>query len=261
MILRLRTLCTLLLIGPTLAMTADDIMTRVDQTETPTSQRADMTMILLDNRGNQRVRSIQSQRAEIDGVERSLMFFIEPADVRGTGFLMFDYEDADRDDDQWMLLPSLGKAKRIASSDKTGSFMGSDFSYADMSQRNLSEWTYTLLKEDSLNGVDVWVIESIPVSQDVIDKTGYVRSIIYVRQDTYQVTRGISYLEKSGEVKLMNVSEFTEIDGYSLATETQMVTQKNGKTVHRTLMKLDIQAVDFDFDPDNFTLNRLEQGL
>lgn len=256
-----RIACLLVLTSPAFALTADEIMARVDQVAAPKSQRADMTMILLDSRGNQRVRAMQSQQADIDGIDRSLMFFVEPADVRGTGFLMFDYEDADQDDDQWMLLPSLGKAKRIASSDKTGAFMGSDFSYADMSQRNLSEWTYRLLKEDTVNGVDVWVIESIPVNQAVIDKTGYVRSIAYVRQDTFQVTRGISYLEKSGEVKLMNVAEFTDIDGYTLPTETQMVTQKNGNTVHRTLMKLDVQAVDFEVDPDNFTLNRLEQGL
>lgn len=250
-----------LLTGPVLAMTADDIMAQVDQIDDPDSLRADMTMVLLDSRGNQRVRTMQSLQANIDGVDKTLMFFLEPGDVRGTGFLMYDYAAADQDDDQWMYLPSLNKAKRIASGDKTGSFMGSDFSYADMSKRNLSEWTYTLLKEDTVNGVDVWVIESIPVSQAVIDKTGYVRSIAYVRQDNYHVIRGISYLEKEGEVKLMNVSAYTEKQGYWLATETQMITRKNGNTVHRTLMKLDINAIDFDADPAEFTLNRLEQGL
>jgi hypothetical protein len=246
---------------PTFAMTADEIMQQVDQIAEPQSMKSNMTMVLVDNKGKQRVRSMQSVSADIDGVDKSLMFFLEPSDVKGTGFLMFDYEAADADDDQWMLLPSLGKAKRIASGDKTGSFMGSDFTYADMSKRNLEEWTYELVKEDDINGVKVWVIESTPVSDAVIEKTGYTKSIAYVRQDNFHVTRGISYLQKKGEVKLMNIANFVEIGGYWIATETQMVSQKNGQTVHRTLMKMDNIDVDFDVNPNDFTLTRLEQGL
>lgn len=245
----------------TFSMTADEIMQQVDQVASPNSMKSNMTMVLVDNKGKKRVRSMQSVSTKIDGIDKSLMFFLEPSDVKGTGFLMFDYEDASSDDDQWMFLPSLKKAKRIASGDKTGSFMGSDFSYADMSKRNLEEWTYKILKEDSVNGADVWVIESLPVSQEVTDKTGYVRSIAYVRKDNYQVIRGISYLEKKGEVKLMNVGKHTEIDGYWIGTETQMITQKNGKTIHRTLMKVDNIEVDFDANENDFTLSRLEQGL
>lgn len=246
---------------PAMAMTADEIMAQVDQIAEPASMKSNMTMVLVDSRGNQRVRSMQMTSADVDGVDKSLMFFLEPNDVKGTGFLMFDYEAAEQDDDQWMFLPSLGKAKRIASSDKTGSFMGSDFSYSDMSKRNLSEWTYKIVKEDNVNGADVWVIESLPVDESVTEKTGYVRSIAYVRKDNYHVIRGISYLEKKGEVKLMNVSDHIETNGYWINTETQMVTQKNGQTVHRTLMKLDNIEVDFDADVNEFTLNRLEQGL
>jgi len=246
---------------PAMAMTAEQIMQKVDQIKEPASMKANMTMVLVDSKGKQRVRSMQSISADIDGVDKSLMFFLEPSDVKGTGFLMFDYAAAEQDDDQWMFLPSLKKAKRIASGDKTGSFMGSDFSYSDMSKRNLDEWTYKLLKEDDLNGVKVWVIESTPVNDAVIEKTGYTKSIAYVRQDNFHVTRGISYLQKKGEVKLMNIGSFVEIGDYWLATETQMVSQKNGQTVHRTLMKIENIEVDIDASADDFTLTRLEQGL
>ncbi len=246
---------------PALAMTAEEIMQHVDQVPEPESVKSSMSMVLVDNKGKKRVRTMQSLRAEIDGTSKSLMFFLEPNDVKGTGFLMFDYETAEQDDDQWMFLPSLKKAKRIASGDKTGSFMGSDFSYADMSKRNLEEWTFKILKEGSVNGTDVWVIESVPANQDVIEKTGYVRSIAFVRKDNFHVVRGINYLKKKGEVKLMNIAKHTEIGGYWIGTETQMITQKYGKTVHRTLMKIDVQDVDFDADAAQFTLNRLEQGL
>ncbi len=246
---------------PALAMTADEIMRKVDAVKEPESMTANMTMILVDSKGKQRVRSMQSTSTTIDGIDKSLMFFLEPKDVKGTGFLMFDYEAAEQDDDQWMFLPSLNKAKRIASGDKTGSFMGSDFTYADMTKRNLEEWTYKILKEDEIKGVKVWVMESIPVNDEVIKKTGYIRSIAYIRKDNFHVTRGISYLQKKGAVKLMNVAKHTEINGYWLPTETQMISQKNGKTVHRTLMRMSDIKVDFDADADDFTLNRLEQGL
>ena len=111
---------------PALAMTAEEIMQHVDQVPEPESVKSSMSMVLVDNKGKKRVRTMQSLRAEIDGTSKSLMFFLEPNDVKGTGFLMFDYEAAEQDDDQWMFLPSLKKAKRIASGDKTGSFMGSD---------------------------------------------------------------------------------------------------------------------------------------
>jgi len=246
---------------PVFAMTADEIMAKVDAVKEPESMKANMTMVLVDSKGKQRVRSMQSTSATVGGVDKSLMFFLEPTDVKGTGFLMFDYDAAEQDDDQWMFLPSLNKAKRIASGDKTGSFMGSDFTYSDMSKRNLEEWTYKIIKEDDVKGVKVWVMESKPINDDVIEKTGYVRSIAYIRQDNFHVIRGISYLQKKGEVKLMNVAKHTEINGYWMATETQMISQKNGKTVHRTLMKMSGIEVDFNANADDFTLNRLEQGL
>lgn len=246
---------------PAMAMTADDIMQQVDQQAEPLSMRSNMTMVLVDSKGKQRVRSMQSVSAQFEGINKSLMFFLEPSDVRGTGFLMFDYEEANADDDQWMLLPSLGKAKRIASGDKTGSFMGSDFTYSDMSKHNLEEWTYELVKEDDIGGVKVWVIESTPINNAVVGKTGYTKAIVYVRQDNFQITRAISYLPKNGEVKLMNVGSYVEIGGYWLPTETQMVSQKNGHTVHRTLMRMENIDVDFEVNPDDFTLTRLERGL
>lgn len=257
-------LCSLLtacIALPAQALTADEIMQRVDALAKPAAVRSTLTMVLVDSRGKQRVRELQSTRINSAEVDKSLMFFLAPADVRGTGFLLFDYQAAEQDDDQWMYLPALRKAKRIGSSDKTGSFMGSDFSYADMSKRNLAEWTYQLVKQDRVGELPVWVIESTPINQAVRDKTGYARSIGYIRQDNYQLIRAINYLPQSGALKLLNVSESIEIDGFWFATETQMVAQKDGQTVHRTLLKITNIELDGDVDDNDFSLNRLEQGL
>ena len=243
------------------ALTADEIMHKVDALETPRAVKSKMTMVLIDSRNNQRLRSLQTVRIKQDETTKSLMFFTEPTDVRGTGFLMFDYELAEQDDDQWMFLPALGKAKRIANGDTTGSFMGSDFTYADMTKRNVEDWTFTLIKEDTVNNQAVWVIEALPRNDEVIERTGYVRSITYIRQDSFQVIRGINYLPKDGEVKLMDVSKSELIDGFWFGTEVQMISQKNKKIVHRTVMTTDDIDLDFDVDPNSFTLTGLEQGL
>ncbi|MGX9416521.1 outer membrane lipoprotein-sorting protein [Vibrio sp. WJH972] len=252
---------TIALSSSALALTADEIMQNVDAFPEPDSLTSKMSMVLVDNKGKQRIRSLTTSRKKFGDDEKSLMFFLEPSDVKGTGFLMVDYGEAVKDDDQWMLLPSLKKTKRIASADKTSSFMGSDFSYADMNDRNLEEWNYKIIKEDQVNGASVWIIESLPVSDEIIDKYGYTRSIIYVKQDNFQVVRGISYKKKKGEIKLLNIAKSEFINGYWINLETQMITQKNGKTVHRTLMKVDDVDVGPALDDGEFTLNRLERGL
>jgi hypothetical protein len=236
-------------------------MQKVDALQTPTAVKSHMTMVLIDRRNNQRLRSLQTVRIKQDDTTKSLMFFTDPADVRGTGLLMFDYDLAEQTDDQWIFLPALGKAKRIANADTTVSFMGSDFTYADMTKRNLENWTFTLIKEDTVNDQPVWIIEALPANDEVIERTGYVRSITYIRQDSFQVIRGINYSPKDGEVKLMNVSESKLIDGFWFGTEVQMISQKNKKIVHRTVMTTDEINLDFDVDPNSFTLNGLEQGL
>ena len=73
-----------------------------------------------------------------------------------TGFLTYDYDDPVRDDDQWLYLPALKKTKRIATGDKSGSFMGSDFSYADLTSRELDRYDFRLMKQAEVNGVAVW---------------------------------------------------------------------------------------------------------
>ena len=91
-----------------------------------------------------------------------MIFFLSPADVKNTAFLSYDYDSADRDDDQWLYLPALKKHKRIAGGDKSGSFMGSDFSYSDISKPALDRYTYTRMGESEVDGVPVWQVEAIP---------------------------------------------------------------------------------------------------
>lgn len=113
--------------GPGPALTGRQVMDLVDERDDGDRLTEDMQMVLIGDDGSRRTRHLWSQRMDRGRDTYSLMFFVSPADVKDTGFLVYDYDEEDRDDDQWLHLPALGKTKRIASRDKSTSFMGSDF--------------------------------------------------------------------------------------------------------------------------------------
>jgi hypothetical protein len=240
---------------------AREIMVRVDERDDGDNQTSNLQMVLIDKRGKQRVRELRSFSKDKGEDTNSMMFFLSPADVEDTGFLTYDYDDADRDDDQWLYLPALKKTKRIASSDKSGSFMGSDFSYADMTERPLEKYAYQLLQESEIDGHAVWVIQSTPIDDDEIDETGYIKSIQFVRKDIDLPIRAKIWVKKGKRNKYMEVQELEQIDGIWVPTEMTMTTKKAKKTLSRTILRQqDVrfgQALSHDF----FTVRQLEKGL
>ena len=113
---------------------AREIMEKVDARDDGDNMTSDTEMVLIDKDNRERVRKIRSFQKDKGDDQWRLMFFLEPADVKDTVLLSYDFYDPDKDDDQWLYLPALRKTKRIASSDKSSAFMGSDFSYADMTR-------------------------------------------------------------------------------------------------------------------------------
>jgi hypothetical protein len=243
------------------ALSGREIMDLVDARDDGDKSVQDMKMVLIDKNGSQRKRTIRSQRKDVGEDAYSIMFFLDPADVKDTGFLTYDYDEDERDDDQWLYLPALKKTKRIASGDKSGSFMGSDFSYADMTDRPLDLYDYTLVKETELDGVPIWIVEAVPNNEKEVDETGYTKQVFFVRQDNYVVVRAKSWLKKGGRNKYMDVKKLELIDGIWTATEMTMTTKKGKKTLHKTVLISDNVRYGQDMDDDDFTVRKLEQGL
>jgi outer membrane lipoprotein-sorting protein len=237
-----------------------DIMERVDARDDGDFATQDMEMVLIDKRGSERVREIRAMRMDRGEDTYTIMFFLSPADVKNTGFLTYDYDDDEKDDDQWLYLPALSKTKRIASTDKSGSFMGSDFTYADMTERDLDRYDYTLLKEDEVGGHPVWVVEGIPNSEKEREETGYTKSVVFVRKDTDVVVRGVFWVKKGDRLKYLDVKTLEQIDGIWVPTEMHMTTKKGTATLHRTVITARNVKFNQDLDPDDFTVRRLEKG-
>ena len=237
------------------------IMEKVDARDDGDNQTSEMEMILIDKRGQERVRRIAIFGKDKGEDTFRLMFFMHPADVKDTGFLTYDYDDPSKDDDQWLFLPALRKTKRIASSDKSGSFMGSDLNYSDMTDRQLEDYDFTLKKEMKVKGIDTWLIESIPRTPKIIKETGYEKSLLIVRQDNYFVIRAVHWVKDGGYLKYMDVKDLQRIDGIWVATEIHVTKKKGKKMAHKTILRLNNVKFNQKLDYALFTVRRIEKGL
>ena len=241
--------------------TGRQVREKVDARDAGDRAPLDMTMILIDKNGSQRRRTIRSMSMDKGEDSLNIMFFLDPADVKDTGFLTYDYDEYEKDDDQWLYLPALKKTKRIASGDKSGSFMGSDFSYADMTERKLDAYDYVLLKEGDLDGVPVWIVQATPNNDKEIDETGYTKQIVFVRKDNFVVVRAKSWMKKGRRTKYMEVKKLEQIDGIWTPIEMHMTTKQGTKTLHKTVLLSRNVRYNQEMRESQFSVRMLEKGL
>ena len=217
-----------------------EIMEKVQARDDGDNIITNMQMQLIDKNNHKRIRDMKTFSKDKGEDELKVIFFLSPSDVKNTAFLTFDYKDDAKDDDQWLYLPALNKTKRIPASDKDSSFMGSDFSYSDMTEPVLNDYTFKIIKESVIKRktgkVKVWIVESTPKTQETIDETGYTKSIAYVRQDNYMLVRAKFYLKKANRIKYMDVKKIEKVDGIDVATITTMTTKQGKRTLHKTVL-------------------------
>ena len=243
------------------ALSGREIMEKVNARDEGDRSKGEMEMILLDKKGKKRIRKLKTFGGKNGENTLSLMFFLSPADVKNTGFLTYDYNESGKDDDQWLYLPALRKTKRIAAGDKSGSFMGSDLNYSDMTTPDLDLYDYTLMKETEVRGNKVWQIKAVPKSKDEAKKSGYSKSVIFIRQDNYVLIRAVRWVYKKRRNKYLDVKKLEKIDGIWVSTEMHVTTKTGKKTLHKTILKQ--KNIRFNQDEVNanfFTVRRLEKG-
>jgi outer membrane lipoprotein-sorting protein len=181
------------------APSAREIMDQVTSTRKLDGSEAVVKMSVIGESGDTRAREISMATKLYDGgkTERRIYRFVSPADVQGTGVLVFDYED--KADDVWIYLPALRKTRRIVSSQRTQSFMGSEFSYGDLNIPALDDFNYTLVKQEPVAGEDCWVVDVLPKTPDIAKGEGYSKKTYWVSKDKFTVMRGLFY-DKDGKL-------------------------------------------------------------
>ncbi|OGR04650.1 MAG: hypothetical protein A2284_11470 [Deltaproteobacteria bacterium RIFOXYA12_FULL_61_11] len=217
------------------------------------------TLVLLNAQGKQRVRKILSYaRLEADGItEKRLVRFLEPADVKGTGLLTFDYDK--KTDDLWLYLPALRKTRRIVASEKAKSFMGSEFTYSDTTPPPTEDFTYQLLGEETVDGVSCWIIDSFPRNEKIADENGFSRKTLFLGKEDYVLRKAVYYdLGKKLHKELLATQvKLIEPNGKKYrAMLMTMQNKQNGRSSELRIEKLELKpAMSEDF----FTTRFLER--
>ena len=215
------------------------------------------TLTITDSRGNERIRkSSMASKTYPDKTEKRIIKFVAPAEVKGTGILIFDY--VDQADDMWIYLPALRKTRRIVSTEKSNSFMGSEFSNADMTAPAIGDFTYTLLGTEEVNGTECWKITAVPGDISLEDTYGYSKAIRWIGKGDNVVRKSAYYDFNETLIKTIETIKFMAMypDG-----EKYMVTEmvaRNHESGRSSTMKMD-QVQTTDTKDEYFTISYLER--
>lgn len=216
------------------------------------------TQRLIDKRGNVRERKMISFSKDYGADSKAVSYFLEPANVRDTAMLTWDYADEAKDDDQWLYLPALKKVRRISSSDRGDYFMGTDFTFEDIKfTPELGDYNWTLVGLDKVDGFDVWVVDAQPKSKQLVKDLGYSKVRYYVRKDIHMYIKADFWDKKGRELKHLISTGIKKVDGIWTATGGVMT---NVQTKHKTELLLSEHQYNTGLSDRLFTERMIKRG-
>jgi len=227
-------------------LSADDVMEASERAYYLAGDDAKgmLRMELIDKKGNQRQRVLTMLRRNTNdrGAQKYFMYFHEPGDVRRLTFMIWKYPE--RDDDRWIYVPAVDLIRRIAAEDKYSSFVGSDFSYEDVSGRDLSEDTHSRSDDEALDGREVFVIESIPLTP-----AAFTRRVSWIDKGHFLPLK-IEYYDAQDQLQRVFTADAIELitaadgDDSRVYPTIMKRTMSNVRTGHRT--EVTVMSVNYD---------------
>ena len=216
-------------------------------------------MIIIDKKGRERVRDTAQITKLYDNgkTEKRLIRFLSPADVKGTGFLTFDYEE--KDDDMWLYMPALRKVRRIVSSEKSKSFMGSEFSYSDMSPLSASDFNIRLTGEETVNMVECFVLEMIPVNDELADENGFTLKKAWVGKTDFVIRKAEYYDFSDMLYKTLNVEKVGLIDSEKKKYRPMLLKMENHENGRKSILEIKQIVLNRDVGEEYFTQRYLSR--
>ena len=204
---------------------------RVDDGKQRTG-KLEMTMI--DKRGKVRTRDTLNFRKYYGEEKRTVLFYLSPRNVKDTAFLTYDYPQVEKDDDQWLYLPALRKARRISASDRGDYFLGTDFTYEEIKKEGkfeLSDYDFKSLKWDADSNGQWLVLEATPSTEAIAQELGYGRVLAWVNPENWIVMRAEYWDIALNKLKSLKVSDVRKVQDIWTRHQLDMM---NYKTGHRT---------------------------
>lgn len=217
------------------------------------------TMVLINDKGQTRERKSSTYSVlQPNGIDSKLLVkFTFPTDIKGTAFLQVEHIEAD--DDEWIYLPALGKSRRLVANNKKDSFVGSDFSYGDISLPSIELYEHRLLGSETVDGQDCYKVESTPKTESTRDNSGYSRKITWLRKDNF-VEAKVEYYDLSNRLlktQIVTQPKLLEPDTQRwFAQHREMTNQQTG---HKTVLNFDDVEAAVTVPEDLFTTRYLER--
>lgn len=231
---------------------AEDIMKKADAHRYDADDSTfSITLVMKEQGGDSRTRKLSMQSRKSGRDKKILMHFQDPADVRGVGFMVWQYPK--KDDERWLYIPSLHMVKRIAANDKRSSFMGTDFTYEDISGREVEEDTHEYVRSETLNGEECFVIKSTPRDAG---STEFAYRLSWVRKDNYFTVQEQYFDKKAKLIKIYTVDDLAKVQG--LWTIKRM-TMKNVQSDHSTAVTYSNVKHNTGIQDSNFTERYLKR--
>jgi outer membrane lipoprotein-sorting protein len=220
--------------------------------------KAKVVMNLITDSGQKRTRGLTMLRKNDpkNDDQKYFMYFHEPGDVRRMAFLVWKYPE--RDDDRWIFVPALNMVRRVAASDSRSSFVGSDFTYEDISGRDLGADTHTLLREEKLGTSDCYVVQSVPKTRmDYIKKLSWIdkKTFLPVKEEYYDAQNELARVFIAGKIEDIPALEGGRKLSFAVVTQRTM---KNVKSGHRTEVTLSDVALNVGLEDALFTERSLQ---
>lgn len=215
---------------------------------------ASMEMILVSANGQKSAREVRLKFLEVaDDGDKSLSVFDSPKDVQGTAFLSFSH--ALTPDEQWLYLPALKRVKRIASANKSGPFMGSEFAFEDLSSNEVAKYDYEYLRDETIEGQDCFVIRNYPK----YEHSGYKYRDVWIDKKHYRTLK-IDFFDRKGALlkTLTQHNHKLYLDKYWRAETFKMVNHQTNKATELLWKNYQFQIglTDDDFNRNSLMRTR-----
>ena len=245
-------LACLLISFAAMSQSAREISDKAAKTVEISTFEMAQTLKIIDAKGNERIQKTSSKSLKTADGTKTLMVFNAPADVAGTSMLIYDYDV--KEDDMWIYLPALRKTRRIVSTEKGQSFMGSEFTNADMSKPNIDDFEYKIISSETINGKACHVIEATPASKESLNSNGFSRKVSYIDKENYLCYKIEYYDLKGRHLKTQIIGDYRAVEGGNFFYyEMEMKNEQNGrKSVLVTdKFKAQSQMSEAQFSPSN----------
>ena len=215
-----------------------------------------MEMVLRNRHGEESVRTFRTKNLEVEGDgDKGLSIFDEPRDVKGTALLTFTHKT--ESDDQWLYLPALKRVKRISSENVSGSFVGSEFAYEDLSSQEVEKYTYKYLSDEACPGaedLECFKSERYPTDEN----SGYTRQVNWIDKTEYRPWKIDFYDRKDALLKTLTFAEYRQyLDQFWRAHKMSMINHQTGKSTDLTMGEFKFQTGLGDREFNQKSLSRV----